>query len=221
MSTPIGNIIINPPPTTLVATALPNSIALRVPYDNVPPSVSNTQLDNNARSNQNILQKSGDAQAAAAITSSTENFSVTSIANTQALNIAAQTTFLAQLAAGDISPEARTIFAQYDKLVSYANVKYKPSNAGKPSEPVGMFGRLLQQEKTPVELPQTVQENIQNTEQDNIEELPQTIPINNSTQQTVIANDNQIPEIRFLRLNAYSKTIARNNNETTSDIEKA
>lgn len=221
MSTPIGNIIINPPPTTLVATALPNSIALRVPYDNVPPSVSNTQLDNNARSNQNILQKSGDAQAAAAITSSTENFSVTSIANTQALNIAAQTTFLAQLAAGDISPEVRTIFAQYDKLVSYANVKYKPSNAGKPSEPVGMFGRLLQQEKTPVELPQTVQENIQNTEQDNIEELPQTIPINNSTQQTVIANDNQIPEIRFLRLNAYSKTIARNNNETTSDIEKA
>lgn len=221
MSTPIGNIIINPPPTTLVATALPNSIALRVPYDNVPPSVSNTQLDNNARSNQNILQKSGDAQAAAAITSSTENFSVTSIANTQALNIAAQTTFLAQLAAGDISPEVRTIFAQYDKLVSYANVKYKPSNAGKPSEPVGMFGRFLQQEKTPVELPQTVQENIQNTEQDNIEELPQTIPINNSTQQTVIANDNQIPEIRFLRLNAYSKTIARNNNETTSDIEKA
>lgn len=135
MFTPITNTSFLPTSPTLVATPLPNSIALRVPYDTVSPSVSSAQLDNNASGNRNPLPKIDITQFQTS-------------AN-------AQTAFLTQLASSDISLETHGLFVQYEKLVSYANVKYKPSNAGKPVEPVGIFKNLLQQE-TPastVELP--------------------------------------------------------------------
>lgn len=145
----LGNTINIPAPVTLVATPLPNSIALRAPYDNVSPSVSSAQLDNNASGNRNYLPKENVAQTIVA-NPSPENFSVNnSPSNSPSYTANAQTSFLAQLAAGDISPEVRGLFAQYDKLVSYANVKYKPSNAGKPTEPVSLFKTLLQLEKEP------------------------------------------------------------------------
>ena len=49
-------------------------------------------------------------------------------------------------ASSDIPSEIRGIFVQYDKLASYAAVKYKPSNAGKPIAPESVFSTLPQQE---------------------------------------------------------------------------
>lgn len=135
---------------TLVATPLPNSIALRTPYDNVSPSVSSSQLDNNARTNRDFLPKENVPQTVT-INSVAENFSATAPStNSPSYTANAQTSFLVQLAAGDISPEVRGLFAQYDKLVNYANVKYKPSNAGKPVDPISLFKTLLQMEKESV-----------------------------------------------------------------------
>lgn len=159
----LGNTINIPATTTLVATPLPNSIALRPPYDNVSPSVSSSQLDNNARGNRNSSSKENAPQTVI-VNSASENFStITSSTNSPSYTANAQTSFLTQLAAGDISAEVRGLFAQYDKLVSFANVKYKPSNAGKPVDPIAIFKTLLQLEKEsashnlpdelPVELP--------------------------------------------------------------------
>ncbi len=212
MLNPIGNNAALPQPLTLVATPLPNSNALRVPYDNVAPSVSNAQLDNNASSNRNYLPKTESSQTAPLTTSSNENFSLAALANSTSFSASAQTTFLAQLASGDFSPEARSLFAQYDKLVSYANVKYKPSNAGKPTEPTNLFGALLKQELYPeanfvapppqAELPVASADSVQLPE-------PQVQP-------------QQSPkEITLPQIQAYSATIARNLDVTTADVEIA
>ncbi len=143
----IGNTVNIPTSPTLVATTLPNSIALRVPSDNIAPSVSRPQLDNNASGNRNSLPKTEAPLSFVNANSAIENFSISSLpANSASYTANAQTSFLAQLAGGDISPEVRGIFVQYDKLVSFANVKYKPSNAGKPVDPIGIFKTLLQLE---------------------------------------------------------------------------
>ena len=212
MLSPLGNINSIATTPTLVATALPNSIALRVPYDNVAPSVSSAQLDNNASGNRNSLPKTEVPQTVASTASANEKFFLSSLANSTSFSASAQTTFLAQLASGDISPEVRSIFAQYDKLVSYANVKYKPSNAGKPSEPSSLFGAFLKQELYPetdfvapppqVELPVASAESVQLPE-------PQAQP-------------QQPPkEIALPQIQAYSATVARNLDVTTSDVEIA
>lgn len=216
MLNPIGNNAALPQPLTLVATPLPNSNALRVPYDNVAPSVSNAQLDNNASSNRNYLPKTESSQTAPLTTSSNENFSLAALANSTSFSASAQTTFLAQLASGDFSPEARSLFAQYDKLVSYANVKYKPSNAGKPTEPVSLFGEFLKQDvqqqvefilpppepTAQIEVPVASAEAILSTE-------PQIHALQS-------ANDTAMPQVQ-----AYSAAIARNLDVTTSDVEIA
>ena len=143
----LGNTINIPAPVTLVATPLPNSIALRAPYDNVSPSVSSAQLDNNASGNNVLLSKRDNAQISIPINIAAEKFSVPANSNSASFTANAQTAFLTQLASGDISPEIYGIFAQYEKLLSYANVKYKPSNAGKPVDPVSLFSTLLELEK--------------------------------------------------------------------------
>lgn len=217
----VGNTINTPPPPTLVSTPLPNSMALRVPYDNVPPSVSNTQLDNNTNGNHNALPKASHPQTNLTINSETENFSINTAARSQELIVNPQTVFLAQLAAGDISPEVRTIFAQYDKLVSYANVKYKPSNAGKPTEPIGIFGQFLQKEKLGDGLQQPVQNYAQNQEPDSVEELPQAEQLSTSTPQIIQITYHTIPESKLAKLNAYTDTITRSTPETISSMELA
>lgn len=144
----IGNTINIPTSTTLVATALPSSLALRVPYDNVPPPVSSLKLDNNASSNLTQIAKTENQEQPVSVANNTaEKFILPAASNTTSITANAQTAFLTQLASGDISPEVYGIFVQYDKLVSYANVKYKPSNAGKPVDPIGLFSTLLQLEK--------------------------------------------------------------------------
>lgn len=51
--------------------------------------------------------------------------------------------FLAQLI-GQGGAQTQAILAEYEKLVAFGNVRYKPSNAFKPAaDPVGVFGKLL------------------------------------------------------------------------------
>jgi len=131
----------------LINTALPGSTVTHVPYDNVSPSVSNAQVENNSTSNGNIPAAAQQEAAAASDAQASEAFFATLNGTQQSQNAGVQATFLAQLLAQDGSPEMHIILVQYEKLVALANVKYKPSNAGKPPEPSNIFGQILHQEQ--------------------------------------------------------------------------
>lgn len=141
----ITNTAIYTSATPLVSTAVPGSAIARVPYDNVAPSVSNAQIENNARGNSGGAVAEAEAAAASA---PQENISASLPASSQSLNASAQAAFVAQLAAQDMSPEGQTALAEYEKMVVYSDVKYKPSNATKPAPmPSGVFGRIMQEER--------------------------------------------------------------------------
>ena len=145
----------NPIQTPLVNTMLPGATVAHVPYDNVAPSVSNAQVENNTK---------GSSEAAAVTTGDQpppeEAYAAPSPAAGDPANLGtvAQATFLAQLMGQDGSPATQGILVEYEKLVSISNVKYKPSNAMKPPPaPAGVFGKILQQEKASVRAVQPVQ----------------------------------------------------------------
>lgn len=128
-----------PLPPSLVATPLPDTAAtLRVPPTDVAASFSNTPINNNAKGSGSASTSAPAAQVASAAQGST----VASPSPTPSLAGNAQTNFLAQLISQDSSPQASIYLAQYDKLVYFSSVKYKPSNAGKPV-PQGLFEKLL------------------------------------------------------------------------------
>ncbi len=215
MFTPIGSTV--PQPLTLVATALPNSVALRVPEGNVAPSISSAELNNNASGNRNALPKA-DIQALPVVTNSAgEDFSVATNSNAPAYNSSSQTAFLAQLASGDISPEVHGIFVQYEKLLSYANVKYKPSNAGKPVEPVSVFSTLLELEKAdsnytppaPVEEKQVAPAPV---------ETPVTIDNFKPQEPQQPVQQIQLPQAQTAK---YTDTVARNSDIAPKELEVA
>jgi hypothetical protein len=202
MFNPIGNVAVSGP-LTLVATALPNAIALRAPADNVPPSVSSPELSNNARGN----------RATGSKTQTPQNISLPLISEEPQIatndNVArytsnAQTAFLAQLAGGELSPEVSGIFLQYEKLLSYANVKYKPSNAGKPVDSVGIFKTLLQIEsESPKE---NVLENVSPADAEaNI--ATETL----APQETVL--DTQSAQLPQSQISKYQETTVRSDNK--------
>jgi hypothetical protein len=161
-----SNVVFIPPQQApLTNTAILGSNVTRVPSDNVPPSVSNAQVDNNAKGNSDSF-----ASASAAINAQVESdatFSLPSGASpTPSVNL--PTTFLAQLLGQDIAPDINSvtgsILLAYEKLIVLSNVKYKPSNALKPLPgPAGVFGNLLQQSQAPVvtQQPEPVSENAQ------------------------------------------------------------
>jgi len=137
-----------PPPTPVTGTAVAGNSILHVPPDNVAPSVSSVQIHNNARGNSTATPSN---EAPEEIVETVENEEVPQRVTTRSGGqlASAQTTFLAQLAGQEDSPQANVILVQYEKLVAFSNVKYKPSNALKPeAEPAGIFGRIMQEEKT-------------------------------------------------------------------------
>lgn len=150
---PIVNSVVPPPPiqTPMVNTAVPGSTVVRVPHDNVPPSVSNAQVENNTRGNNGQQQIAEEQAAPPAPIAEGEEFFIEHSYPNNPRTVTAQTTFLAQLAAQmDDSPQAQVLLVQYEKLVAFSNVKYKPSNAMKPqAEPAGAFGKILQADKAP------------------------------------------------------------------------
>lgn len=135
--TPI-NVPAVPLPPVLLATPLPNTLsALRVPATDVAPSFTNEQVRNDARGAPQLpLQVEAEAQPAAG------NGVFPAPPPGPQANATAQTNFLAQLIGQDSSPQAIVYLAQYEKLLAFSDVKYKPSNAGKP-QPAGLFDKLL------------------------------------------------------------------------------
>lgn len=142
-----SNAIPTPPP--VINTMLPGATIAHVPYDNVAPSVSSAEINNNA-SNNNTPPPAPETAPENAL--SVDEAFTTYLTNAgPALNINAQATFLAQLIGQDVTvpPETAGILVQYEKLNAFANVKYKPSNAQKPEAgPSNAFSRLLQEENT-------------------------------------------------------------------------
>lgn len=221
----IGNNVNIPTSPTLVATALPNSNALRPPYDNVTPSVSSAKLDDNASGNRVLLLKNENTATSLPANIQAEKFAIVQSSNSTSFAADAQTAFLTQLASGDISPEVYGIFVQYDKLVSYANVKYKPSNAGKPVDPVTIFSTLIQLDKQGQDSAQYLIDNTQipspelTSEPVYIAELdstPAKLIGGNYTQQQSPIEAEAMPQ-----LNAYSATMVRNMETAPKELELA
>lgn len=141
-----SNAIPTPPP--VINTMLPGATIAHVPYDNVAPSVSNAEVNNNA-SNNNTPPPAPAPEAASSLSVEEAFSNYLSGSAAPVLNINAQATFLAQLIGQDITvpPETAGLMVQYEKLDAFSNVKYKPSNAQKPeTAPSGAFSRLLQAE---------------------------------------------------------------------------
>lgn len=140
-----NNSIPTPPP--VVNTLLPGTTIAHVPYDNVAPSFSNAEVNNNA-SNNNTPPSAHETEPVSAISVEEAFANYLGGSASPVPNVNAQATFLAQLIGQDITvpPETVGILVQYEKLDAYANVKYKPSNATKPeSVPAGAFSRILQE----------------------------------------------------------------------------
>lgn len=149
-----------PPQAPLVNTAMPGSDVARVPYDNVAPTVSNVQIDNNARGNNGYASAApSNASAEAA-----GNFELGSPAMRSGGNLGMPTAFLAQLLGQTLSAEidsvTQSLLVEYEKLVFLSNVKYKPSNAFKPPPaPVSIFDTVLRDTRTQASEPLPVTTN--------------------------------------------------------------
>jgi len=164
----IANISI-PAHINLVATPLPNSVALRVPSTNVSPTISSAQIDNNASGNSNFIPQKTTASSLAIPLQTSSAFSAQNYVLSGTSGGAVQAGFLAQLASGDSSPEVDKIFVQYEKLVKYSTVKYKPSDAGKPEDAASSFSSVSQKTSTN---PSTDKEIAKNTKQPITEQQP-------------------------------------------------
>lgn len=131
---------LQPLPPAMIATPMPDTAGtLRVPPTDVAPSFSNEQVSNESRGTKNPAARVVSNQPP---TQGTQGAFTESPNPAPQLQSNAQTNFLAQLISQDISPQATIYLAEYQKLVYFSNVKYKPSNAGKPA-PAGLFEKLL------------------------------------------------------------------------------
>lgn len=161
----------------LVATQISGSIALHVPPDNVAPSVSISQFDNNARRSGGGYQPLSSGGGVLQVPLASANYVETGKSNGGYSDISASVGFLAQLASGEISPEVRGVFAQYEKLINYGNVKYKPSDAGKPAAPAGLFAAFVKKniasdvdvEVSPLEQPALEQPSVDNVSANSVQ----------------------------------------------------
>jgi hypothetical protein len=140
-----------PVPTALVATPLPDSIALRVPIDTTPPPVSSAQIYNNARGNGSYTPSKSAAELSVPV-SAPANISPPIVSSASPTNIPA--TFLAQLIAQNVPVELQStlsgVLVQYEKMLNNSLVKFGNSYASlpPPPQPSNSFGALLQKEKS-------------------------------------------------------------------------
>lgn len=147
-----------PAPATLVATALPDSNALRVPADNVAPLVSSVSVSLNASGN-SAPPPIISTQVQTASLASNDNAPLFAGALDAGGSPSAQAAFIAQLVSQEIPPSQRATYSgvleQYEKIVANSFVKYKPSNAGIPQfTPEHAFQQTLHDEPVRFEAPQ-------------------------------------------------------------------
>lgn len=148
-----------PPPPTLVATVLPGNNTLRVNADNVPPAVSNVEINNNNRGGGAAVAAAAQAPTAAAA-NAPAGFSLSPFiyVTPTSLGVPAQTGFFAQLMSQDPSAQTSRVLVEYEQMVARSQVKYKPSDATRPEpEPASLFGKFLQQERGAAATPQPQQ----------------------------------------------------------------
>ena len=177
--------------TPLVNTTTPGTNTVHVPYDNVAPSASDAQVDNNTQGNNTVILPPEQA-ASYDNTASTQENNATVSAQLQAStasNAGVQSAFVAQLAAQDDSPETHVILVQYEKIIANGNVKYQPAQLGlKPqAAPSSVFGRILQGEKAAAPITPTPQPNITATQQSS--EATPARPLVRSTKTTTSGSD--------------------------------
>ena len=146
---------INPLPVqpALVATAMTDAGALRAPYDNVAPTVSQAAIDPNAQQPPAFaVPEQNDPTDNSSANQSFALFPPSPAAT------AAQAAFLAQLISQEV-PAAmqetfRGVLAQYETMVVNGFTKYKPSNAGIPKPaPASAFAELLHQDNAAPSVP--------------------------------------------------------------------
>lgn len=139
----------NPVPVPIVNTTLPGTVVVHVPYDNVAPSISSAQVNNNASPNSEAAAAEEETATDQADAVSEEAQAASNATSNAAPSLPGpQATFLAQLLSQDGSPPVQTILVQYEKLNALGNVKYKPSNAFRPTQaPANTFGQLLQESR--------------------------------------------------------------------------
>jgi len=138
-----------PAPPTLVATPLPENFAQRVPVTNVPPSVSNVQISNNARGNGFYAPIENTGGLSVPVVSGEGG---TGTAGSVTSNISVPAPFLAQLMSQQVPPALQgalsNVLLSYDQMVRFGIVKHEPSLATlPPSPPAGVFGKILAQER--------------------------------------------------------------------------
>ncbi len=149
-----------PQPVTLVATALPETNAVRAPVYTVPPSFSSPQVNNNARGNGGAYVPIDNPPVAVAETP-VRNISG-SFREPLSASGGVQAPFLAQLIS-QYSPTTLQgvlggVLSEYEKMVFNSYVKYGNSYAAlvqtqHHAQPSDAFARVLQQE-TPEPAPQ-------------------------------------------------------------------
>jgi hypothetical protein len=141
-----SSIVTTPIPTSLVNIAAQGTSVAPVAYDSVVPSVSSPQVSNNARGN-SAPPAEATAEAPPQNTEQDDQQLQTSAGSAQRAGSGASSTFIAQLAAQESSPQNQVILVQYEKLLAISSVKYKPSNAQKPSAaPSSVFGQIVHTE---------------------------------------------------------------------------
>src|SRR5690348_10236021 len=94
-------------PTPIVNTTVPGTAVAHVPYDNVAPSVSSPQVDNNARGNSSAANLPSAPPAPSAELPALTLYSPVLTEAATGFNPGAQATFIAQLAGQDTSPETQ------------------------------------------------------------------------------------------------------------------
>ena len=139
-----------PAPTqvSLVATPLPNTEALRVPSTNVSPSTSSYKTESNLQGGAPIFSESGSVSPLPIPIRSEGGQGAAQNYSAYSSSFSPSSGFLVQLAGGESSEISNKVLAQYETLVSYGFVKYKPSDASKPSEPESVAVRPVHTKET-------------------------------------------------------------------------
>jgi len=142
---------------TLVDTALPQNFAQRVPVTNVPPSVSNVQISNNARGNGFYAPVENTGGLSVPVIAAD---GASGTAGSVASNISVPAPFLAQLMSQQVPLALQgalsNVLLSYDQMVRFGIVRHEPSLATlPPAPPAGVFGKILAQERVTRPVAQT------------------------------------------------------------------
>ena len=132
------------PPVASAVTWQPTAAPF-ITVEHIAPSVSSARPDNNARGNASYVatppKQAVVETSVPSLASMPSPLPATPLARYPS-------EFLSQWLGQDDAAITQKLLAEYERLISYGDVKYKPSNASKPlPAPSNLFGKLLREEK--------------------------------------------------------------------------